>query len=104
MTNDHAACCSPTRGEAATTTQRLPSPTHGREDAGADRSHNGMVRLDGGSFLMGTDDPGGFPADGDGPVRDVTIRPFLIDRHAGSDERFAAFGRATGYVTEAERF
>ena len=104
MTNDHAACCSPTRGEAATTTQRLPSPTHGREDAGAGRSHKGMVRLDGGSFLMGTDDPGGFPADGEGPVREVTIRPYHLDRHAVSNERFAAFVRATGYVTEAERF
>jgi len=63
-----------------------------------------MVHLDGGPFLMGTDDPGGFPADGEGPVREVTVRPFLLDRHAVSNERFAAFVRATGYVTEAERF
>ncbi len=63
-----------------------------------------MIRLDGGTFLMGTDDPGGFPADGEGPIREVTVGPFLLDRHAVSNERFAAFVRATCYVTEAERF
>ena len=63
-----------------------------------------MVELGGGSFLMGTADREGFPADGEGPVREVYLSPFRIDRYAVSNERFAAFVEATGYRTEAERF
>lgn len=63
----------------------------------------GMVALPGGSFLMGTDDGAGFAADGEGPVRRVTVRPVLIDSAAVTIERFAAFVGATGYVTDAER-
>jgi formylglycine-generating enzyme required for sulfatase activity len=63
-----------------------------------------MVRLDGGVFLMGTEDPDGFAADGEGPVREVRLRPFCIDVQAVSNERFARFVRDTGYVTEAEAF
>ncbi|WP_329182353.1 formylglycine-generating enzyme family protein [Streptomyces sp. NBC_01477] len=63
-----------------------------------------MVRLAGGSFLMGTADEEGFAADGEGPVRETRLAPFWIDTHAVSNERFAAFAEATGHVTEAERF
>jgi formylglycine-generating enzyme required for sulfatase activity len=63
-----------------------------------------MVLLTGGTFRMGTEDPGGFREDGEGPVRDVTVSPFWIDVHAVTNERFAAFVDGTGYVTEAERF
>jgi formylglycine-generating enzyme len=63
-----------------------------------------MVRLGGDSFLMGTGDAGGFPADGEGPVREVELSPFWIDRLAVSNSRFAEFVEHTGYATEAERF
>jgi sulfatase modifying factor 1 len=63
-----------------------------------------MVRLEGGEFLMGTEDPIGFPADGEGPVRAVVLKPFWIDPVAVSNERFAAFVDATGYVSVAERY
>jgi sulfatase modifying factor 1 len=63
-----------------------------------------MVRLSGGRFLMGTADAGGFPADGEGPVREVELSPFWIDRLAVSNSRFAEFVEDTGYATEAERF
>jgi formylglycine-generating enzyme required for sulfatase activity len=53
---------------------------------------------------MGTDDEVGFPADGEGPVREVFVRPFAIDRYAVSNEEFARFVEETGYVTVAERF
>ena len=53
---------------------------------------------------MGTDDAEGFPADGEGPVREVSVRPFAIDRHSVTNEQFAEFVEATGYETEAERF
>jgi sulfatase modifying factor 1 len=62
-----------------------------------------LVALPGGPFLMGAEDPEGFPSDGEGPIREVTLQPFAIDTVALSAERFAAFADATGYVTEAER-
>lgn len=53
---------------------------------------------------MGTDDEIGFPADGEGPIREVTVGPFLIDRHPVTNAQFADFVHATGYVTEAQQF
>ena len=34
-----------------------------------------------GSFLMGTDDPQGYAEDGEGPVHEVELAPFLLDIH-----------------------
>jgi formylglycine-generating enzyme len=53
---------------------------------------------------MGTDDPDGFPADGEGPVREVELSPFAIEPVAISNRRFAAFVGATGHVTDAEGY
>jgi formylglycine-generating enzyme required for sulfatase activity len=63
-----------------------------------------MVKLDGGPFLMGTDNREGFPADGEGPIREVTVDPFYIDIHPVTNQQFGEFVRSTGYVSEAERF
>jgi formylglycine-generating enzyme len=67
-------------------------------------STEGMVRLDGGSFLMGTDIDQGFPADGEGPVRKVVLDPFYIDCFPVTNQAFAEFVSASGYQTEAESF
>nr|WP_284646695.1 formylglycine-generating enzyme family protein [Paenibacillus chinjuensis] len=64
----------------------------------------GMIRLEGGTFLMGTDDQEGFPEDGEGPVRSVTLKPFYIDPCTVTNAEFQAFIDATGYKTEAEQF
>lgn len=63
-----------------------------------------MIELPGGTFTMGTDDGVGFPADGEGPARSVTLDPFEIDRHAVTIADFLAFVQATGYTTEAEEY
>jgi formylglycine-generating enzyme required for sulfatase activity len=63
-----------------------------------------MVRLEGGTFLMGTADPDGYPADGEGPVHAVTLQPFWIDPTAVTNARFGAFIEATGHVTAAASF
>ena len=63
-----------------------------------------MVRLDGGPFLMGTDFTDGFPADGEGPIRRVSVDGFYVDRHPVTNANFAEFTSKTGYETEAERF
>jgi formylglycine-generating enzyme len=67
-------------------------------------SVEGMIRLPGGTFAMGTDDGQGFREDGEGPVREVTLDPFLISPHATTNAEFSRFVEETGYKTEAERF
>jgi sulfatase modifying factor 1 len=62
------------------------------------------VSVPGGQFRMGSDDSLAYPEDGEGPVHEVRLRPFLIDRYAVSNDRFGAFVDATGYVTDAERW
>ncbi|MBB4906010.1 formylglycine-generating enzyme required for sulfatase activity [Actinophytocola algeriensis] len=64
----------------------------------------GMVRIAGGAFRMGGADEDANPGDGEGPVRTVTVSPYLIDETAVTVRQFATFVKATGYVTEAERF
>jgi sulfatase modifying factor 1 len=62
----------------------------------------GMVRLEGGVFLMGSEDALAYPGEGEGPVREVQLDPFWIDSRAVSNADFARFTDATGYVTDAE--
>nr|WP_235018343.1 formylglycine-generating enzyme family protein [Thermomonospora echinospora] len=45
----------------------------------------------------------GYAADGEGPVHDVRLDPFLIDATTVTNAAFAAFVKDTGYVTDAER-
>lgn len=52
---------------------------------------------------MGTDSKEGFPADGEGPIREVRIKPFYMDPCTVTIRQFARFVRETGYKTEAER-
>jgi formylglycine-generating enzyme required for sulfatase activity len=53
---------------------------------------------------MGTGYAHAFPADGEGPVRPVTLSPFTIDTYPVTNRDFAAFVDATGYRTESEIF
>ena len=62
-----------------------------------------MVVVPGGSFLMGYEGPLANPFDGEGPVRSVTVSPFLLDVTAVDNDRFRRFVDATGHVTTAER-
>ncbi|MDA0204314.1 MAG: formylglycine-generating enzyme family protein [Acidobacteria bacterium] len=96
------ACCAPTMEHAAHLEEsRAASRTRRRTTIGETA---GMLRLDGGKFLMGTDHDKGFPADGEGPVRQIRIDPFWIDAHPVTTEEFARFVKATGYQTDSERF
>ncbi|MFJ2295372.1 formylglycine-generating enzyme family protein [Streptomyces sp. NPDC087894] len=104
-----SGCCSPGRGGSDGPSGKIPSDQAEPEEtvpvaSAAQGSGDGMVLLPGGSFLMGSEDPDGFRDDGEGPVREVRVSAFRIDAHAVSNQRFAEFVSATGYVTEAERF
>lgn len=59
----------------------------------------GMVRLAGGTFRMGSE---GFHPE-ERPVRAVTVDGFYMDIRPVTVAEYAAFVRATGYVTVAER-
>lgn len=53
---------------------------------------------------MGTDDREGFAADGEGPVREISIKPFYMDSCTVTNREFKRFVDKTGYRTEAETF
>ena len=58
-----------------------------------------MTWIDSGTFRMGAE--GAYPEEA--PVHTVTVSGFWIDRHTVTNAAFAAFARATGYRTIAER-
>jgi sulfatase modifying factor 1 len=101
---DHGPCCAASRAGSPQDGDLAAGPSAAEGAASGAGATSEMVRLEGGEFLMGTDDPVGFPADGEGPVRAVTLSPFRIDSVAVSNARFARFVNATGYVTDAERY
>ncbi|MDR7133071.1 formylglycine-generating enzyme required for sulfatase activity [Lysobacter niastensis] len=62
-------------------------------------SFENMVRIPGGSFLMGSDHH--YPEEA--PAHKVAVDGFWIDTHSVTNSQFARFVAATGYVTLAER-
>ena len=120
MTDSHYSCCAVHRdtdlphdepARLALPTPREPvlggsgpvaSPS--ARPTAADRRGATAVRLDGGTFLMGSDDADVNVDDGEGPVRQVSISPFRIDAATVTNDEFAHFVEATGHVTDAERF
>lgn len=53
---------------------------------------------------MGTDLDSGFPGDGEGPVREVTVSSFYIDSTPVTNYMYRDFEEATRYKSEAEKF
>jgi formylglycine-generating enzyme len=91
------ACCSP----AAEAREHKEAPEVQRSKSDPTER---MIRLPGGPFLMGTDYEGAFPEDGEGPVRELTLNSFWIDRFPVTNALFGKFVQETNYRTEAERF
>ena len=63
-----------------------------------------MVRIPEGSFSMGTELQNGFQEDGEGPVREVILDSYYIDKYAVTNAEFLKFVKETGYTTEAEQY
>ena len=96
-------CCAPTADHGQAPADAIATSEDGPAAAG-DAHDRDMVRIPGGACLMGNGRFDGYPGDGEGPVHRVSIKPFRLDRTTVTNERFAAFVAATGFVTEAERF
>ena len=97
---DGKPCCTPSRegnGIPSSDEPALPlSP-----DAGSTKD---MSYIEGGTFQMGAEGPECWTADGEGPIRKVSLDSYFLDRTAVTNEAFADFVESTGYRSEAERF
>ncbi|WP_455753591.1 formylglycine-generating enzyme family protein [Streptomyces erythrochromogenes] len=96
------SCCTPGHGDGRRRRALPCAAGAAYRSRPAGRSPAG--RPGGRATLMGTDDPDGFPADGEGPVREVTVSPFRLAATTATNAQFATFVKATGHVTEAEEF
>jgi formylglycine-generating enzyme required for sulfatase activity len=116
---ENTKCCTPSAGDGSESAGRNCSTEISGPDAVVGGNGNGtretiafadsgsvdgMIRLDGGTFLMGTEDDDAWIEDGEGPIREVTVRPFYMDTTAVTNAQFEVFINATKYATEAERF
>jgi len=52
---------------------------------------------------MGDESEWAYPGDGEGPLHEVILGAFAIDRHAVTNDAFSSFVDATGHVSDAER-
>ena len=95
---------SPCCGASRPATSKRKKSRRKKTKRKTDTSLKGMIHLSGGTFVMGTNDKEGFPEDGEGPIREVSVDPFYLDACAVTNAEFAKFVRATGYKTEAEQF
>jgi sulfatase modifying factor 1 len=100
---DHQSISSQVDG---TGTSAVESTVHRTTENGTGNtpSLKRMVSLPGGQFTMGTDSDIGFPADGEGPARQVTVDPFHIDTYSVTNAEFLQFVRETDYTSDAERY
>ena len=93
---------------SAAPAERGFAPTVPNTTAAPEPAPAGMVWIPGGEFSMGSADPrgmehGGHEAMADArPIHRVYVNPFWMDATEVTNEEFARFAKATGYVTVAE--
>ncbi len=106
MTNANPGCCIPasTSGVALEASGCHPE-AHARPAGSGIPADSPRAWCDvpAGTFTMGNDGPDAVPDDGEGPLRRVALDAFRIGATTVTNAEFAAFVRATRYVTEAER-
>jgi formylglycine-generating enzyme len=96
-----SACCSPSSDRAEEGAVRR-TPSVCPADARDGDVLLGLVDVRGGAFWMGAPAGDGDAADGEGPVHQVDLAPFVIGSTTVTNAEFAAFCDATGHVTLAE--
>ncbi|MFN2538405.1 MAG: formylglycine-generating enzyme family protein [Mycobacteriales bacterium] len=90
-----SSCCAPSGSRSSSSPERAAWAGTGRPGS--------LVDVPGGGFLMGYEGPLANQGEGEGPVRRVELPAYRIAPTTVTNQQFAGFVRATGYVTEAER-
>ena len=88
------SCCAPQRTKKTLITDRSTGKVSS--------PNTEKVALGGGPFRLGSNYEFAYPQDGEEFTTEVTLSPFLIDKHSVTNQKFMAFVEDTGYVTEAE--
>jgi len=92
-------CCAPSREPP----QGTGDPGGAQKSLAAERPVHDWASVPGGAYQLGGEDADANPDDGEGPLRQVVLSPFRISATVVTNREFAAFVKATAYVTEAER-
>ncbi len=79
----------------------LNTPDLNMPSARTGKSHNGMVWIKAGTFMMGGDNSQAL--EDEYPKHKVTVDGFWMDTTEVTNAQFAEFVKATGYITTAER-
>lgn len=113
IVNSNGDCgCNLNRNGDCNSNNEIPSDKYSKENNDLhDNRQNGaalfstdeMVFIEGATFQMGTNKPV-FESDFEGPLRNVTVAPFYLDKYEVSNKNFQQFIQQTGYKTEAESF
>lgn len=96
------SCCTPRRKNENTANTAMENNPQTKVSALKHSDH--MIELPGGEFLMGTDGNEGHPTDGEGPVRNVYLKPFAIDCYTVTNAQYLEFVNETNYITDAEKY
>lgn len=99
--NPVMTCC-PSKDRLANSPQPAGAGPVAQPDHFTGGSKGESAGFAGGTSFIGTDRPA-LLFDGEAPRRAVRLRPFALERHCVTNQRFAAFIAATGYITDAER-
>ena len=93
-------CCMPSGAPSGRVADRCEASRTGGD---AERGGHRWCDIPAGAFRMGSDGPEANPEDDEGPVRTVELPAFRIAATTVTNAEFAAFVRATGHVSDAER-
>ena len=101
-----ASCCSPSRsGLSSVGATRIEAPRDADSSAPTPRRPiTSFVEIPAGPFRMGSADEWSYPGDGEGPIHVVELDGFGLASTTVTNDDFASFVDATGYVTDAERY
>jgi sulfatase modifying factor 1 len=95
-----SSCCAPGRGAGGSSEAERAASSGPIVATGPPEP--ALVTIPAGSFVMGTDDPRGYAADGEGPPHPVELDAYALGVHTVTNAEFAAFADDTAYRTTAE--
>src|SRR3954447_12573964 len=95
-----SSCCAPGRDPGRSS--GAPRATSIAATGAVEPPDPALATIPAGSFVMGTDDPRGYAADGEGPPHPVELERYRMGIHTVTNGEFTAFVDDTAYRTTAE--